>query len=187
MERKALVTARRYLRSVPPHRDHDAVIGEALAAVAFAAHDYDPSRGAKFETHAFTRVRWALCEEMRRQDHVSRDRRKELQAGAEETEADRLPASWEDLWISEDGVEWWEPPDPDELPQDRALRLDEAERLWSAVAELPRQYATAIWLYFGEGLTYREIGRGLGVSETRVHQIVREQALPRLRAALEGV
>ena len=70
-------------------------------------------------------------------------------------------------------------------------REELATELWGAINALPVRHKLIIGLYYGEGLTLSEIGRVLGVTESRVSQ-VRTQALASLRnhlvvrAFLEG-
>ncbi len=58
-----------------------------------------------------------------------------------------------------------------------------AAELWEAIAALPVRHKVVIGLYYCEGLTLGEIGRVLGVTESRVSQI-RSQALDTLRTQL---
>ncbi|MCX6341685.1 MAG: sigma-70 family RNA polymerase sigma factor, partial [Fimbriimonadales bacterium] len=52
--------------------------------------------------------------------------------------------------------------------------------LTSGVDNLPERERLVIALYYFEGLTFKEIGRVLGVSESRVYQL-HTQAMNRLR------
>lgn len=62
-------------------------------------------------------------------------------------------------------------------------REELAAELWHAINALPVRHKLIIGLYYGEGLTLNEIGRILGVTESRVSQ-VRSQALASLRNQL---
>jgi len=71
-----------------------------------------------------------------------------------------------------------------EAPQ-RAFEAEERKAiLMDAVATLPQREQLVIALYYQEGLTLKEIGRVLDVTESRVCQI-HTQALLRMRARLE--
>ncbi len=55
--------------------------------------------------------------------------------------------------------------------------------LGTGVDKLPQRERIVIGLYYFEGLTFKEIGRVLGVSESRVYQL-HTQAMNRLRTYL---
>lgn len=55
--------------------------------------------------------------------------------------------------------------------------------LWRATAALPVRHKVVVGLYYGEGLTLAEIGRVLGVTESRASQL-RGEALQTLRTHL---
>ena len=63
---------------------------------------------------------------------------------------------------------------------------EEAERqeLAEALAQLPERERTMLSLYYYEGLNLKEIGRVLGVTESRVSQI-HGKALSMLRAIMK--
>jgi len=62
-------------------------------------------------------------------------------------------------------------------------RQELAAELWHAINALPVRHKLIIGLYYAEGLTLNEIGRILGITESRVSQ-VRSQALASLRNQL---
>lgn len=74
-----------------------------------------------------------------------------------------------------------EAPDPEE----RALRRSEVEALAQAIERLPERQRTILGLYYQDGLTFREIGSLLGVTESRICQIHTEAILA-LRTQLLG-
>jgi RNA polymerase sigma factor for flagellar operon FliA len=70
------------------------------------------------------------------------------------------------------------------LDQEHALELSERNTLIAqALDRLPPRHRTAVVAYFAEDQTQLEIGRRLGVTESRVCQILSE-VLPKLRSAL---
>jgi RNA polymerase sigma factor for flagellar operon FliA len=73
--------------------------------------------------------------------------------------------------------------DPMELPIERLTRSGFAEDLAEAISSLPERERLVISLYYEEELNLKEIGRVLGVSESRVCQI-QSQAVLRLRARM---
>lgn len=75
-------------------------------------------------------------------------------------------------------------PDPDAIdPLDEATHRDELVTLSSEVARLGDRERLTLALYYQDGLTFREIGQVLGVTESRVCQIHTEIVLG-LRARL---
>lgn len=75
--------------------------------------------------------------------------------------------------------------DPEERPDARLERRELAAVLAVALADLPARERHVLALYYEEELTLAEIGRVLGVSESRVSQL-RSLALSRLRTRVGG-
>lgn len=75
--------------------------------------------------------------------------------------------------------------DPDEGPEARIERAELRRHLAGALQELPDRERQLLALYYDEELTMAEIGKVLGVSESRVSQL-RTLALSRLRASLRA-
>ncbi|WP_030177587.1 sigma factor, partial [Spirillospora albida] len=63
---------RETLMRVPAHVNRDDLTSAGLAALATAAHSYDPTRGVPFGRFAAMRIRGALIDELRGQDWASR-------------------------------------------------------------------------------------------------------------------
>jgi RNA polymerase sigma factor for flagellar operon FliA len=70
-------------------------------------------------------------------------------------------------------------------PEEAALRQSEIETLAREIERLPERQRTILGLYYQDGLTFREIGSLLGVTESRICQIHTEAVLA-LRARLLG-
>jgi RNA polymerase sigma factor for flagellar operon FliA len=92
------------------------------------------------------------------------------------------------------GLDEWEAgrlgetvPDKDApSPEDHTERMAEREMLARAIEALPDVERTVVSLYYREGLTLKEIGQVLGVTESRVCQI-HGKAVIRLRAEVQGL
>ena len=73
--------------------------------------------------------------------------------------------------------------DPDGQVDTNLMQEDEKEILAKAIAKLPEREKLLISLYYYEGLTLKEIGTVLGVTESRISQM-HSKAILRLRASL---
>jgi RNA polymerase sigma factor FliA len=71
-------------------------------------------------------------------------------------------------------------------PSDELLREECSTGLAAAVEQLPERERLVMSLYYGDELNLKEIGKVLGVTESRVCQI-HSQALVRIRARLNSV
>ncbi len=77
----------RLAEAAPPPLSRDDCYSAGLVGLMRAADSYDPERGASFKTYAFSAVRGAILDEIRRSDPVSRGRRQRLRR-AEQAKAD---------------------------------------------------------------------------------------------------
>lgn len=73
---------------------------------------------------------------------------------------------------------------PEDTPEQRVLHLEKVKRLRSALGTLPDQHRQCLHLR-AEGLRYREIAEALGVSITKVAELIRD-ALARIERARES-
>ncbi|HZJ29639.1 MAG TPA: FliA/WhiG family RNA polymerase sigma factor [Solirubrobacterales bacterium] len=71
-----------------------------------------------------------------------------------------------------------------EDPQEAIAGSEVRERLTDSITSLPEREQLVIALYYHEGLTLREVGEVLGVTESRVSQI-HTKAVMRLRSSLQ--
>ena len=78
------------------------------------------------------------------------------------------------------------PPLPEQSPLQGVEREERRRALRRALCDLPQREALVISLYYYEGMTLKEIGRILGVTEARVCQL-HTQALLRLRGKLRAL
>ena len=201
---------------LPDHVEVEDLTQAGLMALLAAARDFDPGKGAGFETYAGIRIRGAMLDEVRAMDWSPRSAHRKLreladavrrvenrngreaqphevaeELGVDLDEYHKIAAevatgrlfSLEQLQVDGDrrvetagGVA----DDPlGELEEDE-LRADLAD----AIRSLPEREAMVMALYYDEEFNLKEIGKILGVSESRVCQI-RGQALVRLRARVE--
>jgi RNA polymerase sigma factor for flagellar operon FliA len=207
--------------TMPASLDRDDFYSVGVMGLMHAAATFDPTRGASFKTFAYTAIRGAILDEVRKHDPVPRNRRDRLrrmdrQLGALRAQLDREPTPAElaqALGCTEQELD----ADLQALHTSRTLSLDDRrpgdehetasladtigatdvldpsahaddrerlERLTKAIAELPETDRHVVVLYFHEQLYLKEIGRILGVTESRISQIL-TRAVERLRLKLK--
>ncbi len=103
---------------LPPSVDRDDLEGFGMLGLVAAADSWEPERGLAFSTYAYTRIRGAVLDELRRQDFLPRSRRDRVRA------VERAVAAAE----QETGV----PPSPEEIAERLGVDADEVDRLLAA-------------------------------------------------------
>lgn len=204
--------------TMPASLDKDDFFSVGVIGLMHAAAMFDPDRGASFKTFAYTAIRGAIRDEIRKHDPVPRNRRDRLRKmdransklwadlGREPTPAELaevLECTEEDLdddlkalhtsrMLSLDDSYSGEgttmgaqiadlsSDDPTNCADDR----EQGERLTRAISELPETDRHVIVLYYHEQLYLKEIGKILGVTESRISQIL-TRATERLRLKLK--
>jgi RNA polymerase sigma factor for flagellar operon FliA len=179
-----------------------------------AVERFDPERSPRFESFAAARIRGAILDELRAQDWVPRTvrgRTRELERAQERLEGRLLRAATDAELAVELGVPVHEvralarqvqlisvealdensggvseiladdaAPDPVAVVQ----AAETLRHLAAAVAQLGERDRTVVRLYYLENRTLAEIGRLLGVTESRVCQL-HTRLVGRLRGRLE--
>lgn len=182
--------------------DREDLLSYGMIGLIYAIEKYDSSRGIKFETYSYIKIRGYIIDEIRRQDILPISVRRRMKyiesAYAElETELERSPEDAEvaerigitvnklrkilgqahlsnivsfDAVIAENmDIEQEESSryNPEQAVENKFLQQWLAEEL----TKLPEKDRLVISLYYNDGLTLKEIGLVLGVSESRVSQI----------------
>jgi len=188
------------------------LIQAGMIGLLEASSKYDDGKGASFETYAGIRIRGAMLDEIRRGDwaprSVHRNARKVADAirtvesetgreaqdkdvaavlGVELEEYHRIlrDASGCRLFSYDELVETDDSPEADR-ERSAADRFESdafREGIVDAIAHLPERDRLVLSLYYDEELNLKEIGAVIGVSESRVSQILSQCTL-RLRARL---
>jgi RNA polymerase sigma factor for flagellar operon FliA len=182
---------------LPPGVDLENLESAGVLGLVEAASTFDPDR-AQFKTHAYTRIRGAILDELRRNcplpQHV-------LTRVAKVREAyNRLPApvAIDDL-VAATGLSTEEVTDslaairmtrmisldasgkgmigtrldhPQPTPDAQMEQMEEAALLHEAIATLPQRERLAVTLYYLEDLRLKEIAKVLDLSESRVSRIL---------------
>ena len=201
----------RMARRLPPNVDVNDLIGAGTEGLLKAVQYYDAERYPHFEPYAKTRIRGAILDELRANDSLTRYGRSRMaeitntikqlqhelgrQPGEDEVAA-RLGMPLEqyqrltgDLMrgptlqglssVSADDAE-----SGNATPDAALLDSDLKRRLATAMGKLTERTQQVLALYYQEECTQAEIGQILGVTESRVCQILGE-ATARLRAMLD--
>jgi len=200
----------RLARRLPPNVDVGDLIGAGSEGMLKAIDAWDASRAPSFEAYLDARVRGAILDELRTSDVMTRHGRRRLSETARavrklEQRLGRSPE--EDEIAGELGLtlEVYQKlaedlargpalgrlgEDPDGVqsgtsgPADTFLGGELRGRLRGALGKLPQRQQQVLALYYQEECTQLEIGKILGVTESRVCQILGDAAV-RLRAFLE--
>ena len=72
--------ARQLERKLSNELDHDELVSAGTLGLMSAMNSFDPSRGLAFSTFAVPRIRGAILDELRRQDHVPRSVRRKTRS-----------------------------------------------------------------------------------------------------------
>ena len=201
------------LHRLPPSVQVDDLIQAGLLGLLDATRQYDPARGASFETYAGIRIRGAMLDEIRRHDWAPRSVHRKARAAAQalrELEnqlgrevqdhevAHTLGVTLEEYYATlcdsnsakvlslHDVLERDDASTPADAtdPAQHLQTRDFARSLAEAIASLPERERLVLSLYYDDELNLREIGEVLGVGESRVSQI-HAQAVIRLQARLQ--
>lgn len=138
----------------------------AIEGLVRAARGYDPSRGVPFPSYARRRIEGAVLDLFRERDHLSRHYRSVAKASGEEAWA--TPVSLE-------VIENWEErfTDTGSSPEDEAADSRMVDMVDVAAKNLPPRTREVLRLYYAEDRTQKQIGVRLGLTETRICQILR--------------
>ncbi len=202
--------------------DQEDMMSWGVMGLLDAIETFDPTRKAKFESYAISKIRWAILDEFRREDWVPR--RVRLKAQEIERTRDKLSQALRRAPTREEisselgiGIEEYQnflqkylrsqvgslesrlevdgspgvelqamivdrsTTDPESSAELGELR----EQLIGAIGSLEEQERLVATFYFYDGLTLKEIGKALQLSEGRISQILR-RTLSKLRALLSN-
>lgn len=198
---------------VPPFMELDELVQVGMVGLIEAARAFDPTKGFEFEHFALSRVRGAILDEVRRQSYLPRSavafNKSENEAiHALGAELGRVPTQAELAeFMGKDIEEFHKERGQakrfetyslevvnDEvmgMPGDSAMQpevmVEEAEFMQAvveAIDDLPEREKMVMSLYYVDELNLKEIGEVLGVSESRVSQIL-STVVKKLRTQLQ--
>jgi len=159
--------------------DREDLIAWGVVGLVQAARRYRADRGASFRAYAAQRVRGQILDALRERDPLTRSARQAFRAAREENA--ELPSPVAEFSLDRCLDAGYEPrPSPSVLPG----ASPERDARWATVARemrgLPRIERVVLALSFGRGLTLKEVGRAVGLSESGVCR-VRSRALAKMR------
>jgi RNA polymerase sigma factor for flagellar operon FliA len=183
------------IAQLPPGVDVENLESAATLGLVEAANKFDPERGIKFETYAYTRIRGAVLDELRRNcplpqrmlERVALVRRAyeglppgsgtAALAAASGLSEDELADCLAAMRLAR--MSSWEAEPPDcrftdraEAPDDQAQRAEQKELLADAIQALGERERLVVTLYYMEDLRLKEIGALLKLSESRVSRVL---------------
>lgn len=158
---------------------------------------FDENKGVKFETYAIKRIEGAIKDALRREDILTRGQREKYKRlisvidTLEEEELDERTIASKlgmDLDSYQELLEEINPivissieellesrriefSDESEAIEDRIINEELLESLRKAIARLNNREKQILSLYYYEGLTLKQIGLVLGITESRVSQL----------------
>ena len=204
--------AHHLMARLPDSVQVDDLVQAGMLGLLEAAGKYDGSRGASFETYAGIRIRGAMLDEVRRGDWVPRSvhrntrrmseavRSVESRTGREAQDKDIAAtmgvtlAEYHRMLKDASASRLFSYDALTEIDEEQEVAGDEGvasgfeiqafrKQLAQAIGSLPERERLVLSLYYDEELNLKEIGAVIGVSESRVSQIM-SQATVRLRARL---
>ena len=143
-----------------------------------AIDNYEPCEGARFETYCLLRIRGTIIDSLRSFETSSKlrrqfsgEKRKRGRPSLEETESVPLRRKLSlDITDSEDGSSFRDSI-PDERNADPIAALSQAEVKEVIVGQCNEIERLIIVLYYYENLTFKHIGKIIGLTHGRISQI----------------
>ena len=179
---------------LPESVDQDDLVSDGVLGLMDAIERFDPGRGLAFQTFAVPRIRGSIIDGMRAMDFVPRSVRDKLRAiaAAQVALEERLGRIPEDAEVAQEtrltlnavrdltkqassnhaNLDDLDLADELSTTAEAATEAGAANAsLMRVIDELAERDQVVIALYYFEGLTLADIGRVLGVSESRVSQV----------------
>jgi RNA polymerase sigma factor for flagellar operon FliA len=198
---------------VPAFMELDELIQVGMLGLLEASKAYDPAKGVEFENFAHSRVRGAMLDEVRRLSFLPRSAvafNKEHNEGLHvlASELGRNPTESEIAEFMGKDLEEFQrergkarrfetyslevvteevmgiADEPSHQPDVMVEEAEFMDAVTAAIADLPEREQTVMQLYYVEELNLKEIGEVLGVSESRISQIL-SAVVKKLRGTLQ--
>lgn len=185
---------------LPDHVELEELVQIGMVGLLEAAKSYDASQGADLGTYASKRVRGAILDEVRKRSPLSRTDSSHLKAEEQVVEqflakygrpptaseiAHELDTPLDEYQKQRGRSQKFRTTSLDELeesgqtpfteetgPQDEVEAAQTNEWLAGEIAGLPEREQIVLSLYYNDEMNLKEIGAIIGVSESRVSQIL---------------
>ena len=185
---------------LPDHVELEELVQIGMVGLLEAAKSYDASQGADLGTFASKRIRGAILDEVRKRSPLSRTDSSNIKAEEQVVEqflakhgrpptasevASELDTSLEDYQKQRGRSQKFRTTSLDELedsgqapfsesasPEEEVESVETSEWLAGEIAELPERDQIVLSLYYNDEMNLKEIGAIIGVSESRVSQIL---------------
>jgi RNA polymerase sigma factor for flagellar operon FliA len=198
---------------IPPFMELDELIQVGMIGLLEAARAFNPDKGVDFENFALSRVRGAILDEVRQLSYLPRsavafNKSESRATDALATELGRAPTQIELAEHLGDDIESFHKKRGNasrfetfsmEVVADEVMGIADARArqpevivehadfmraVTQAIAELPERDQLLMQLYYVEELNLKEIGEIVGVTESRVSQLL-TATVKKLRATLQ--
>jgi len=185
-ERMVHGLANRLRRELSLRGDLDDLIAFGFGGLLEAQHRFDPSRGVRFQTFAYHRVRGAMLDGVRKMSQLPRRAHERFQAAAETTPT-AAPTALDKAFTRMTALSTatvLQGRFGNESPEAVLLKNESITRLLQALPSLsPRQRVLVRGFYF-EGRSIDAMARELGISKSWASRL-HTNALRELRDALD--
>jgi RNA polymerase sigma factor for flagellar operon FliA len=188
--------AGRVASAIPVQVELEDLVQTGILGLIDAIRRFDPEKGIPFPAYARYRIRGAILDALRGLDWATRSQRHQRKLPASASASTAPPAASVRIFsLSVTGAsplhnERMDPLPPPEIACDERLHPDrlyerrEARDIVDrALSTLPERHRLVMLMYYSGDWSMREIGRSLGVNESRVSQI-HKAALCRMKRAL---
>ena len=185
---------------LPDHVELEELVQIGMVGLLEAAKSYDASQGADLGTFASKRIRGAILDEVRKRSPLSRTDSSNIKAEEQVIEqfkakhgrppnasevANELDTSLEDYQKQRDRSQKFRttslaeleesghaPVSESDSPEEQVEAVETREWLAREIIELPEREQIVLSLYYNDEMNLKEIGAIIGVSESRVSQIL---------------
>ena len=182
---------------VPAFMELDEMIQVGMVGLLEAARAYDVSKGVDFENFAHSRVRGAMLDEVRRLSFLPRSAVAFNKSHNETvhvlaSELGRTPTQAEIAEFMGLGIEVLTEEvmniadDKSQQPEAIVEHAEFMDAVTAAIEHLPEREQLVMQLYYVEEMNLKEIGEVLGVSESRISQIL-SAVVKKIRTQLQLV
>lgn len=145
---------------LPHYEDIEELTSDALLGLTYATKKYNPQLSS-FRKYAAIKIRGAIIDGLRERDHLTRKERKALN-----------PPKLHSMTIEDVRLRTCQLPAREEiqLPQKTVSKLI----IRKTTRGIDKRLKTIIEKYFLHNITMKEIGMSMGVTETRICQLMKE-------------